>query len=147
MVVVMFSFTIHSFNSLKNQAVSQPHFFVLCKGLNSGKPLEKPCPNCFVITVKTEEEKQFLYWLCWGLWQSKKFYYLHTGSVIPFIRLHEFKPFIKEEAVRAFAAKEQYHNNIKTLQQLEALEKNYKQNLLLIMDAKRAIFYKATARR
>ncbi len=73
-----------------NEVLSN-QFFILNKGLNSGKPLEKPCPNCFVITVKNDEEKEFLFWLCWGLWQSKKFYYLHTGSVIPFIRLNEFK--------------------------------------------------------
>lgn len=143
----MFTFSINSYNPSIQNAIATPHFFILCKGLNSGKPLVKPCPNCFVITVKSEEEKQFLYWLCWGLWQSKKFYHLHTGSVIPFIRLHEFKPFIKEQAATAFAEKEQYHKNVKALQQLEALEKNYKQNLLLIMDAKRAIFHKATARR
>ena len=125
----------------------QPHFFILNKGLNSGKPLEKPCPNCFVITVKTDEEKEFLFWLCWGLWQSKKFHYLHTGSVIPFIRIDEFKAFLKEQAATAFAQKEQYNNNVNALQQLEQLEKNYKQNLLLIMDAKRAIFQRATSRR
>lgn len=143
----MFAFSIHSFNPFNQKSIAQPHFFILNKGLNSGKPLEKPCPNCFVLVVNSQEEKEFLYWLCWGLWQSKKFHYLHTGSVIPFIRLHEFKPFIKEQAATAFAEKEQYNKNVKALQQLEALEKNYKQNLLLIMDAKRAIFRRATARR
>ncbi len=143
----MFSFSINTFNVFNQTSIKQPHFFVLCKGLNSGKPLEKYCPNCFIITVNNQEEKEFLYWLCWGLWQSKKFHHLHTGSVIPFVRLHEFKPFIKEQAATAFAEKEQYNKNVKALQQLEALEKNYKQNLLLIQDAKRAIFQRATARR
>ncbi len=143
----MFTFSISCYNSISTKEVLSNQFYVLSKGLNSGKPLEKPCPNCFVITVKNDEEKEFLFWLCWGLWQSKKFHYLHTGSVIPFIRLHEFKAFLKEQAATAFAEKEQYNKNVKALQQLEALEKNYKQNLLLIMDAKRAIFQRATARR
>jgi hypothetical protein len=143
----MFTFSIQCFNQISTQAISQPQFFVLSKGLNSGKPLKTHCPNCFVITVKNDEEKEFLFWLCWGLWQSKKFHHLHTGSVIPFVRLQEFKPFIKEQASTAFAQKEQYNKNVKALQQLEALEKNYKHNLLLIMDAKRAIFQRATARR
>ena len=143
----MFTFSISCYNSISTKEVLSNQFYVLSKGLNSGKPLEKPCPNCFVITVKNDEEKEFLFWLCWGLWQSKKFHHLHTGSVIPFIRLHEFKAFIKEQAATAFAEKEQYNKNVKALQQLEALEKNYKQNLLLIMDAKRAIFQRATARR
>ena len=143
----MFTFSIQCFNQITSKGILQPHFFILNKGLNSGKPLEKPCPNCFVITVKNDEEKEFLFWLCWGLWQSKKFHYLHTGSVIPFIRIDEFKAFLKEQAATAFAEKEQYNKNVKALQQLEQLEKNYKQNLLLIMDAKRAIFQRATARR
>lgn len=143
----MFTFSIQCFNQISKQAISQPQFFVLSKGLNSGKPLKTHCPNCFVITTKNEEEKEFLYWLCWGLWQSKKFHQLLTGSVIPFVRLFEFKAFLKEQAATAFAEKEQYNKNVKALQQLEQLEKNYKQNLLLIMDAKRAIFQRATARR
>lgn len=143
----MFTFSIQCFNQISTQAISQPQFFVLSKGLNSGKPLNTPCPNCFVISTKTEEEKEFLYWLCWGLWQSKKFHQLLTGSVIPFVRLFEFKAFLKEQAATAFAEKEQYNKNVKALQQLQQLEKNYKQNLLLIMDAKKAIFQRATARR
>ena len=143
----MFTFSIQCFNHLKDSGILSTQFCVLSKGLNSGKPLKAPCPNCFVITTKNEEEKEFLYWLCWGLWQSKKFHYLLTGSVIPFIRIDEFKTFLKEQAATAFAEKEQYNKNVKALQQLEALEKNYKQNLLLIMDAKRAIFHRATARR
>ena len=143
----MFTFSIQCFNQSKNETILNTQFCILSKGLNSGKPLEKPCPNCFVITVKNNEEKEFLFWLCWGLWQSKKFHYLHTGSVIPFIRINEFKAFLKEQAATAFAEKEQYNKNVKALQKLEALEKNYKQNLLLIMDAKRAIFQRATSRR
>jgi len=143
----MFTFSISCYNSISTKAVLSNQFYVLSKGLNSGKPLEKPCPNCFVIKVKNDEEKEFLFWLCWDLWQSKKFYHLHTGSVIPFIRLFEFKAFIQQQAVAAFAAKEQYNKNVKALQQLEQLEKSYKRNLLLILDAKKAIFHKATANR
>ena len=143
----MFTFSISCFNPISTNEVLSTQFFILNKGLNSGKPLEKSCPNCFVITVKNDEEKEFLFWLCWGLWQSKKIHYLHIGSVIPFIRLNEFKVFLKEQTAIAFAEKEQYHKNVKALQKLEQLEKNYKQNLLLIMDAKRAIFQHATSRR
>ena len=143
----MFTFSIQCFNPTKNEIILNTQFCVLSKGLNSGKPLEKPCQNCFIITANNPEKKEFLFWLCWGLWQSNKFHYLLTGSVIPFIRLHDFKAFIKEQAATAFAEKEQYNKNVKAMQQLEQLEKNYKQNLLLIMDAKRAIFQHATSRR
>ncbi len=136
----MFSYQVKCYSPL-NQ-VKGHSFFVLCKGLNSGKPLKTPCPNCFVITAKNEQEKEFLFWMCWGLWQSKKFHYFLTGSVIPFIRINEFKIFLNEKATVAFAEKEQHLKSINTLQKLEALEKQFKQNLLLIQDAKRAIFHR-----
>ena len=137
----MFTFSIQCFNRTKNEIILNTQFCVLSKGLNSGKPLPNPCPNCFILTAANEHEKEFLFWLCWGLWQSKKFYYLHTGSVIPFIRLNEFKAFLKEQTILAFNHQQQYQKSIKTLQQLQALENNYKQNLQLIQKAKKAIFH------
>lgn len=38
---------------------SEPHFFILNKGLNSGKPLNNPCPNCFVC-ITTDEVLKIL---------------------------------------------------------------------------------------
>lgn len=40
------------------------HFFILSKGNNAGKPLDQPCPNCFVVITNCPSEKQRLYWLC-----------------------------------------------------------------------------------
>jgi hypothetical protein len=141
----MFNYQVKSYNSKTVDFANS--FFVLSKGLNSGKPLKNPCPNCFVITTKNDQEKDFLFWLCWGLWQSKNFHYFLTGSVIPFIRIDEFKKFIHEKALQAFAAKEQHLKSITSLQKLEALEKQYKKNLLLIQDAKIAIFHQHIAKR
>ena len=136
----MFNYSIKWFIPNGTNEVLSTQFFILNKGLNSGKPLEKSCPNCFVITVKNDEEKEFLFWLCWGMWQAKKFYYLHTGSVIPFIRLHEFKSYLNEQITIACNHQQQYQKSIKTLQQLQALENNYKQNLQLIQKAKKMVF-------
>ena len=70
----------------------------------------------------------------------KKFHYFLTDSVIPFIRLNKFKAFLKEQAAIAFNQQQQYQKSIKTLQQLQALENNYKQNLQLIQKAKKMVF-------
>jgi hypothetical protein len=137
----MFTFSIQCFNPTKNENILNTQFCVLSKGLNSGKPLEKPGQNCFIITASNPEQKEFLFWLCWGLWQSNKFHYLLTGSVIPFIRLSEFKTFIKQQAALAINAKLQYQKSINTLQQLQALENSYKQNLQLIQKAKKMVFH------
>ncbi|MFL0351967.1 hypothetical protein E1J38_007980 [Seonamhaeicola sediminis] len=75
---------------------SQPHFFILNKGQNSGKPLINPCPNCFVVTVPTEEEKNTLYHLSMML-QIGGFYAYHLkGSVIPFISVNDCRNTLKD---------------------------------------------------
>ena len=133
-------FQIRSYNP-KNQV--PPHsFFDLSKGLNSGKPLFAPCPNCFVVTTKDEEVKEFVYWLIYGLWQSRAFYVFHTGSVIPFIRIDEFRSFVLEKFRQARQEDEKHSQVIKALRSLEDREKQYMQNITLIQEAKRAIFYR-----
>lgn len=38
----------------------KPHFYILNKGLNSGKPLIEPCPNCYVyLLIPLKKEKAF----------------------------------------------------------------------------------------
>ena len=49
----MITFQLKTYNEKKEE--TKPHFYILCKGLNSGKPLEKPCPNCFCCVCENEE--------------------------------------------------------------------------------------------
>jgi len=51
----------------RNSEIQNPHFFILNKGNNSGKPLVSPCPNCFVIQFQYEEEKEQVFWLLYSL--------------------------------------------------------------------------------
>lgn len=88
--------------SPKNE-VPQHSFFILCKGLNSGKPLEQPTANCFVMSCESEEEMKRYYWLCFGLWQSKAFHPHLCGSVIPFLRINDFRKIFVEAAARQSA--------------------------------------------
>ena len=68
----MQTFTVKS--STAKEEIRKPHFFALNKGLNSGKPLLQPCPNCFKIEAKNEEFKEVLYWVSYALWKSNAFY-------------------------------------------------------------------------
>lgn len=68
---------------------SNPHFFILNKGLNSGKPLTNPCPNCFVVATPTEEEKNTLFHLSMMLQIGGFYAYYLKGSVIPFISVND----------------------------------------------------------
>lgn len=80
----------------KNQK-SDFEFYALSKGLNSGKPLDVPCPNCFVISCRNAEEKDIYSSLLFGLWKSEAFHQFFVGSVIPFIRIADFKNFVFEQ--------------------------------------------------
>jgi len=121
---------------------SMPHFFILNKGNNSGKPLFAPCPNCFVIQFQCEEEKEQIYWLLNSLWQSKAFYPFLRGSVIPFVVLRDVKSCLLDGLNKVGQNPAQFEKAVAALRSLETMEQQYKQNLLLIANAKRMLFYK-----
>lgn len=72
----------------------KPHFFILSKGLNSGKPLLQPCPNCFILSTEAEERKQTLYWISYSLWKTRAYRPHLVGSVIPFLRKNQCRDLI-----------------------------------------------------
>ena len=74
----------------------KPHFFILSRGLNSGKPLLQPCPNCFVLSAEVEERKQTLYWIAYSLWKTRAYRPHLVGSVIPFLRKDQCRKLISE---------------------------------------------------
>ncbi len=78
---------------------SNPHFFILNKGLNSGKPLSNPCPNCFVVTTSTEKEKNTLYHLSMMLQIGGFYAYYLKGSVIPFISIYDCRNTLKNSFI------------------------------------------------
>ena len=55
-------------------------FLFFQEGLNSGKPLDKPCANSFVAVCKDQAEKDFYKTLIAGLW-----------------KINYFKPFITDQ--------------------------------------------------
>jgi hypothetical protein len=101
-------------------------FYILNKGNNSGKPMDHPCPNCFVCECETEEEKEQLYWLIFGLWQGKTFHQKLLGSVIPYIRLNCLKEVIQLGIKKYQANTEKAKKNISTIHQIE----NQRQTIL-----------------
>ena len=116
------------------------HFFILSKGMNAGKPLEKPCPNCFVLFAKNEEEKNLYFWLCFGLWQANLFHPFITGSVIPFIRLEDFNQVIREALVKLNES--EFQKSVSVMQDLQKYQENISKQLELIRVAKKSLMYK-----
>jgi len=127
--------------SVKNQSTSF-EFYILSKGLNSGKPLTAPCPNSFIFICKNEEQKDFYFWLLFGLWKAKHFHQFLTGSVIPFIRINEFKKEVAIQAEKISKQQTAYTSTIKQIKLLEQKEIQRLQNLALIKDVKRAMIYR-----
>ncbi|AOW18124.1 hypothetical protein LPB03_11955 [Polaribacter vadi] len=116
---------------------TNPHFFILNKGLNSGKPLEKPCPNCFVIIAPTKAKRESLYYLCLSLKIGQFFTYYLKGSVIPFIGISDAKKVINT-ALQNYEVK-QWEMKVEKLKKITAFEENLKQQLSTISKLKIAL--------
>ncbi len=114
-----------------------PHFFILNKGLNSGKPLGKPCPNCFVITTTSEETRESLFYLCLSLKIGKFFGYYLKGSVIPFICISDAKKVINEALQNN--QEQQWSIKVEQLKKINAFEANLQQQLKKISQLKIAL--------
>ncbi|MBC7747417.1 MAG: hypothetical protein H7Z76_02345 [Methylotenera sp.] len=127
------------FTHRKDRIYCQPHFFILNKGNNSGKPLKEPCPNCFVITVKTDEEAENLYWIALSLWKSKLWHQYLIGSVIPFIRLNDFKSTFRNKVISIYKEHNKHLENVEKLNKFEDLKSIYNKNIDAIERIKAAI--------
>jgi hypothetical protein len=71
-------------------------FFVLSKGLNAGRCMKHSCPNCFMVSADSKTELMKLYNYAYLLWKSNKFSMFLVGSVIPFLRIQDFKKVLFE---------------------------------------------------
>ncbi len=136
----MCTFILKSYN--QKEEIRNPHFFILCKGNNSGKPLLSPCPNCFSIQFQSEADKEQVYWLIFCLWQSKTFYPYLRGSVIPFIILRDLKKCIQSGLDKSDRNPEQFLKMVATFRSINQLENQLRQKLNTMNKAKQLIVYK-----
>ncbi|WP_395061984.1 DUF6943 family protein [Flavobacterium sp.] len=126
----------------KGTIYSKPHLFLLNKGMNSGKPKKEPFTNSFVVIFDLEQDCENLYFIAYSLWQTKFWHQFLVGSVIPFLRLNDFK---KEFFVRSKIMMEEHEQHVKhiaALKLLEQKEKQFHENINLINDMRRVILYR-----
>jgi len=123
----MFSFKLKT-NKL-NATYSEPHFFILNKGNHSGKPMNDPCPNCFVCICSSEEEKEMLYWLVMGLCQGRVFEQYLCGSVIPFVRINDVKKTLNWLSFNHTAKLVQYKKKVIAIQKVQQAKNSILQQL------------------
>ena len=116
---------------------NKPHFFIQNKGLNSGKPMKLPCPNCFVVTTESNKELESLYYLCFSLKVGAYFSFYLVGSVIPFLRINDAKLVICK-ALKNYE-KDQWHIKAEKLKKIVAYEQNLEAQLKTIAVLKLAL--------
>ena len=91
---------------------TKPHLFVLNKGMNSGKPQNEPFTNSYVVIFQNEDDCENLYWIAFSLWKSKFWHQHLIGSVIPFLRLPEFKKEFNSKAAALMQEHEEHKKNV-----------------------------------
>ncbi len=121
---------------------ARPHLFILNKGMNSGKPQKEPFTNSFVIIFQNEVDCENLYFVAFSLWQTKYWHQFLIGSVIPFLRLYEFKNEFNPKARLMMEEYEQHQKNVAALKLLEQKEKQFNENINLINDLRRVIMHR-----
>ena len=114
-----------------------PHFFILNKGLNSGRPMNVECPNCFVIETKKTSQKEALFYLCLALQIGRYFSIYIKGSVIQFISIKDAREVLNKALLNYIEC--QWDQRIIKLKKISEYENNLTQQMQMISQLKIAI--------
>ena len=121
---------------------SNPHLFILNKGLNSGKPSNEPFTNSFVIIFENKSDFDNINLTAYALWKTKFWHQHLVGSVIPFLRLNDVRKEFSVKVNQEIKDHEEHIKNVNTLKLLEQSEKRFNENINLINDMRRVILYR-----
>ena len=113
--------------------------FILNKGMNSGKPQKEPFANSFVINFANPEDAETIYWLAYSLWKAHFWHQSLCGSVIPFLRIKEFKKEFISKVAEVLQEHELHKTQVKALRLLELQETQFQKNILLINEMRKVI--------
>ena len=116
----------------KGMQLPEHHFFVLSNGRNSGRPATSPSVNSFVIAATSAGELDTLFWLTYAAWQGRAFHYYLNGSVIPFIRISDYRHQLTAMLRKVPPTSQPLAPIITALQLLDQKELNAKQQLKTI---------------
>ena len=75
--------------------------------------------------------------LLFGLWKSKAFHPFLFGSVIPFIRISDFRTFVSEQFQNLKDKETDFQTDVQKFKALEQKERAMYEQLLLISELKR----------
>ncbi|MGO4819027.1 DUF6943 family protein [Flavobacterium sp. W22_SRS_FP1] len=123
----------------KNAVYKGNQIFILNKGMNSGKPQKKPFTNSFVILLQNDEDAETVYWLAYSLWKAKFWHQSLLGSVIPFLRITDFKKDFMSKVNQMPQEHELHKKQIQALRLLEQKEEQFHKDIILINELRRSI--------
>jgi len=123
----------------KNAVYKGNQIFILNKGMNSGKPQKEPFTNSIVILFQNNEDAETVYWLAYSLWKAKFWHKSLLGSVIPFLRIADFKKDFISKVNEMLQEHELHKKQIQALRLLEQKEDQFHENIKLINDLRRII--------
>lgn len=116
-----------------HQSAPELALYILSRGRNAGKPMLEPCPNCYIIYVRSTEERENYYWTFYAFWKYGFFHPHLCGSVIEMLRLCDLKTLMRNFIQPAFEKSQQSPEMVqkikstweleqKTLKQVELLQ-------------------------
>jgi hypothetical protein len=107
--------------------------------MNSGKPQKEPFTNSFVILFQDEQDAETVCWLAYSLWKARFWHQSLVGSVIPFLRIDDFKKDFSSKVNEMLQEHELHKKQIQALRLLEQKEDQFQKNIVLINQMKRII--------
>ena len=120
--------------------------FVLSKGLNAGKPLAQPCPNCFAVEFSSAEEACRFRALCLILMQSRVFSQYLKGSVIPFLSIRDFRSIVSRYAELVDNLSAEFSHLVEVLSAIGEQEQRNRSMLNLLSQYRMALIADFTRR-
>ena len=120
--------------------------FILSKGLNAGKPLAKPCPNCFAVEFRTLEDVERFKSLCQILLQSQVFSQYLKGSIIPFLSIRDFRSIVCRYAELVDNLPAEFSHLVEVLSAIAEQEQKNRSMLSLLSQCRMALIADFTRR-
>ena len=121
-------------------------FFILSKGLNAGKPLAKPCPNCFAVEFRVAEDAIRFRSLCQILLQSQVFSQYLKGSVIPFLSIRDFRSIVNRYFELVDNLPSEFSHLVEVLSTIEQQEQRNRSMLSLLSQCRMVLIADFTRR-
>lgn len=130
------SFSVKTYAS--GTQITQSSILILSKGNNAGKILDKPCPNCLLITTHNPDDFPRLHLSIKRLFLTGAFERILVGSVIPFLRVSEVRALIQEDLQHQTCHSKVLKMNHRLIE-VNKLRENLKRQIELLNQLERSI--------